>query len=109
MARWFQTNLSIGDRCEILEGDDFANKVVARAETPEIAAAIVAEHNVAEASVVAQKIVTKYAPPAIPVRCFDWTAVADDYEPGDLIGYGYTEAEAIADLRELIAEREEAA
>jgi hypothetical protein len=48
MARWFQSDLSIGDRCEILEGDAFANKVVARAETPEIAAAIVAEHNAAE-------------------------------------------------------------
>lgn len=47
MARWFQSDLSIGDRCEILEGDDFANKVVASAETPEIAAAIVAEHNAA--------------------------------------------------------------
>jgi hypothetical protein len=62
-----------------------------------------------DCSAPAQKIVTKYDPPSIPVRCFDWTAVTDDYEPGDLIGYGYTEAQAIADLREQIAERAEAA
>lgn len=54
------------------------------------------------------KIVTKYDPPSIPVRAFDWSAVSDNYEPGDPIGYGYTEAQAIADLRELIGEKEPA-
>lgn len=53
MARWFQSNLSIADRrdilgCDILEGDDFANKLVIRAATPEIAAMVVAWHNEAE-------------------------------------------------------------
>jgi hypothetical protein len=45
IARWFQSDLSIGDRCEILEGDDFSNRLVARAETPVLAAMIVADHN----------------------------------------------------------------
>lgn len=56
----------------------------------------------------AGKIVTKYDPPSIPVRAFDWTAVTGNYEPGDPIGYGYTEAQAVADLRELIGEKAEA-
>ena len=47
------------------------------------------------------KIVTRYDPPPIPVRRFDWTAVRDDYEAGYRIGYGHTEAEAINDLLEL--------
>lgn len=46
------------------------------------------------------KIVTKYDPPPIPVRQMDWTAVSSDYDAGDPIGYGATEAEAIADLQE---------
>jgi hypothetical protein len=46
------------------------------------------------------KIVTDYWPKPIPLRCFDWTACSDDYEPGMPVGYGATEAEAIADLLE---------
>lgn len=46
------------------------------------------------------KIVTRYDPPPIPVRQMDWTAVSSDYDQGDPIGYGATEAEAIADLQE---------
>jgi len=46
------------------------------------------------------KIVTHYDPPPIPVRQMDWTAVSSNYDAGDPIGYGATEAEAIADLRE---------
>jgi hypothetical protein len=34
-----------------------------------------------------------------PSRKFDWSSVTDDYEPGHPIGFGATEAEAIADLR----------
>lgn len=49
-----------------------------------------------------EKIVTKYDPPPIPVRAFDWTAVTDNYEPGCPIGYGYTEQQAIDDLKELM-------
>lgn len=55
------------------------------------------------------KIVTKYDPPPIPLRNFDWHAVTTDYDEGEPIGYGRTEAEAIADLREQLEERAEGA
>jgi hypothetical protein len=45
---------------------------------------------------------TLYSPPPIPLRSYDWSAVEDDYEPGSPIGWGATEQEAIADLREQI-------
>lgn len=48
-------------------------------------------------------ILTTYAPPPIPDRRFDWTAIdADTYggELADPIGYGATEAEAITDLKD---------
>jgi hypothetical protein len=41
---------------------------------------------------------TRFVYPPIPIRNCDWSAVTDDYEPGDAIGHGATEAEAIADL-----------
>lgn len=41
---------------------------------------------------------TKYDPPPIPWRGADWSATFGDYDLGDLIGTGATEAEAIADL-----------
>jgi hypothetical protein len=47
-------------------------------------------------------IVTRYWVKPIPLRSFDWSAVTDQYEPGDPIGYGRTEAEAINDLILLI-------
>ena len=46
---------------------------------------------------------TDYVHPPIPLRDCDWSAVdADNYEGGDPIGWGRTEAEAIADLLEQI-------
>lgn len=48
----------------------------------------------------AVKIVTSYWAKPIPERKFDWSAVTDDYEPGAPIGYGRTEADAIADLND---------
>jgi hypothetical protein len=45
-------------------------------------------------------IQTSYSPPPIPVRQFDWSAVHEGYEPGDPIGRGVTEQEAIDDLLE---------
>lgn len=51
----------------------------------------------------APKIIVKYDPPPIPYRTRDWSAVTDNYEGGDPIGYGATEAEAIADLMEWLA------
>jgi hypothetical protein len=51
----------------------------------------------------APKIVTNYWAKPIPDRRFDWSAWRDGDEPNDngqmRIGYGRTEAEAIADLR----------
>lgn len=46
-----------------------------------------------------RKIVTKYDPPAIPMRDCDWSAVYDDYDLGSPIGHGATEQEAIDDLK----------
>lgn len=51
------------------------------------------------------KIRTTYDPKPIPNRSFDWSAVGDDYEPGQPIGNGSTENEAIADLKSQIADR----
>jgi hypothetical protein len=60
------------------------------------------------------KIVTEFWPKPIPSRQFDWSAVTDDYEggdgydePGGRIGYGATEAEAIADLRDQLEDEGE--
>lgn len=45
-----------------------------------------------------RKIVTECIRPPIPIRQFDWRATYAGYEPGDPMGYGATEAEAMADL-----------
>ncbi len=45
------------------------------------------------------KIATKYTPSA-PFIGMEWSAGYDDHEPGHPIGYGKTEADAIADLEE---------
>jgi len=45
-------------------------------------------------------IVTSYICPPIPFRNYDWCATYDGYEPGEPIGYGRTEQEAILDLLE---------
>jgi hypothetical protein len=45
------------------------------------------------------KIITEYTYPPIPLRQFDWEACRDYWDEGDPIGYGATEAEAIADLK----------
>lgn len=43
-------------------------------------------------------ITTSNTYPPIPDRRYDWEAVHYDYEPGDPIGHGATEAEAVRDL-----------
>ena len=48
-------------------------------------------------------IVTKYDPPPIPIREFDWSAVFEGYEGGDPIGFGKTRDEAIFDLLDKVA------
>jgi len=44
-------------------------------------------------------IVTSHDCPPLPIRSYDWSAhIKGQEEPGDPIGYGATEAEAIEDL-----------
>ncbi len=57
------------------------------------------------------KIVTNHELPPIPDRRFDWCAIFDDTYDGaedsstrGQIGYGRTEAEAIADLKRILEE-----
>src|SRR6186997_1308151 len=50
---------------------------------------------------------TNHVRPPVHVRSHDWTAVDDrTYEGGDLIGWGATEQEAVADLLEQICNDE---
>jgi hypothetical protein len=45
------------------------------------------------------QIRTTYWPKPGPSRACDWSAIdADTYEPGDPVGYGATEDDAVADL-----------
>lgn len=45
-------------------------------------------------------IITSHIYPPIPARHYDWSAVFHGYDEGDPIGYGPTEADAVADLLE---------
>jgi len=47
------------------------------------------------------RIITDYDPKPIPDRRWDWVAAREDDDDGNWVGYGRTEAEAIADLLEL--------
>ena len=47
-----------------------------------------------------ENIVTTFDAKPIPIHRFDWTATFEGYEPGDPIGYGETEWQAINDLKE---------
>ena len=50
---------------------------------------------------------TRYAPPPIPMwEKMAWTAIDDDYEPGDPVGYGPTEFSAVQDLIEQLEDRD---
>jgi hypothetical protein len=46
-------------------------------------------------------VITKYEPPPIPVRGFDWHAYIDGQE--EVTGYGFTELEAVTELAERLA------
>lgn len=46
------------------------------------------------------KIITEFIYPPIPDRNYDWEAVRENYDAGDLIGYGRTEQDAINNLIE---------
>ena len=56
---------------------------------------------------IATAIQTKYNPPPIPDRSYDWEAWRVGYELGDPIGNGETELEAIKNLIEQETERHE--
>lgn len=62
-----------------------------------------AEHDARAAAL--KGIVTDYWAKPIPDRRFDWSAKDENYEPGDLIGYGASEQEAVADLLKQRAEQ----
>lgn len=51
-------------------------------------------------------IITSYWAKPIPWRHYDWEATTDNYEAGHPIGFGATEADAIADLKEQLEENE---
>jgi hypothetical protein len=60
------------------------------------------------------KIITEFWATPIPLRQFDWSAIDSDTYDGaedsanrNMIGYGATEAEAIADLERLLQEERE--
>jgi hypothetical protein len=54
-----------------------------------------------------KKIITRYDPPPIPTRRYDWRAYLQEWDIDDPIGFGNTEAEALADLREQLDEKAE--
>ena len=45
-----------------------------------------------------REVQTAYWPKPIADRRFDWSAMLRGYEPDEPIGYGATEADAVADL-----------
>lgn len=51
-----------------------------------------------------EEINVTYDPKPIPDRQFDYVATFNDYEPGQLVGYGATEQEAIDDLEAQVEE-----
>ena len=54
---------------------------------------------------ISDRIVAEFINPPIPIRNYDWEACRDNYDEGDIIGYGKTKEEAINDL--LTQEKEE--
>lgn len=52
------------------------------------------------------KIRTSNDQPPITDRHYDWSAVTDDYEPGQPIGHGPVEQEAIEDLIDQLEDRQ---
>lgn len=51
------------------------------------------------------KIRTEFVHPPIPDRQYDWSAIDDEtYDEGGKVGFGRTEAEAVADLKEQLEE-----
>lgn len=53
------------------------------------------------------KIVTRYIRPPIPTTRFDWMAHVEGEDEDGPTGYGSTEADAVRELAEQLADREE--
>jgi hypothetical protein len=53
------------------------------------------------------QLITNYWAKPIPMRKFDWQATLDGWEPGEPIGHGESEADAVYDLFMQIADRED--
>ena len=53
-----------------------------------------------------RRVIARRIDPPIPSYCFDWEATEDVYDEGGLIGYGSTEAGAIADLKDQMEEEQ---
>lgn len=53
------------------------------------------------------KIATSHVYPPIPLRQFDWCAYIDGEEEAGNYGWGRTEADAIADLKQILAEKDD--
>jgi hypothetical protein len=45
-----------------------------------------------------ENIITNHEHPPIPIREYDWSAIREGYDQGNLIGTGKTEQDAIDDL-----------
>jgi hypothetical protein len=52
---------------------------------------------------VTRRIHTQRLIPILTTPGCEWVAVYDGYQPGQAIGYGATESEAVADLKTLTA------
>jgi hypothetical protein len=53
------------------------------------------------------EVLTSFWLKPIPWRHYDWEATTSNYEPGHPIGFGATEADAIADLHVQLMDRAE--
>ena len=53
-----------------------------------------------------RRVIIEHIYPPIPDRSTDYCAYLDGYEPGELIGYGRTAADATADLQDQIEQEE---
>ena len=51
-------------------------------------------------TIAGRRVLVDYVNPAIPDRRSDYRAVFQDYELGDLMGWGETAVQAVADLKE---------
>ena len=51
------------------------------------------------------KVITEYIRPPVPSTKYDWTAYIDGEEESGPTGYGPTEAEALRDLSQQLADK----